>query len=235
MCHNLRARRHRRGRRVWHMSAPAAWAVPEATHCMKSRSKSQLAVFLHRRPFSSEHWDALSATPDAPEEATQRPPFLALRGPSHSHPAALLHRRRRITPWQASSPASSGSFGPGTAGRSAGLNGTQYAQGKGHHQGRSRMMNIPSHQQPSGVPSFGTCPSMWSSIWLMALAEKVLEQVRLGFMTAPDTWLLPALCPSSCITRPTLHPREDCVAWEIPYSYSPFHASPVIESHMTST
>merc|ERR1719146_417182 len=47
------------------------------------------------------------------------------------------------------------------------------------------MMNIPSHQQPSGVPSFGTCPSMWSSIWLMALAEKVLEQVRLGFMTAP--------------------------------------------------
>merc|ERR1719321_340249 len=53
---------------------------------------------------------------------------------------------------------------------------------------------------------------MWSSIWLMALAEKVLEQVRLGFMTAPDTWLLPALCPSSCITRPTLHPREDCVA-----------------------
>merc|ERR1719252_53925 len=60
---------------------------------MKSRSKSQPAVFLHRRLFSPEHWDALSATPDAPEEATQRPPFLALRGPSHSHPAALLHRR----------------------------------------------------------------------------------------------------------------------------------------------
>merc|ERR1719463_533496 len=31
-------------------------------------------------------------TSDAPEEATQRPPFLALRGPSHSHPGALLHR-----------------------------------------------------------------------------------------------------------------------------------------------
>merc|ERR1719191_910378 len=221
---------------------------------------------------TSAAWGVLATNSDAPEEATQRPPFLALRGPSHSHPAALLHRRRRITPWQASSPASSapfrplpgrggigrgprgsigtigsfgsgsgsfgsgsGSFGPGTAGGSAGLNGPQYAQGKGHHQGRSRMMNIPSHQQPSGVPSFGTCPSMWSSIWLMALAEKVLEQVRLGFMTAPDTWLLPALCPSSCITRPTLHPREDCAAWEIPYSYSPFHASPVIESHMTST
>merc|ERR1719375_2565120 len=37
-------------------------------------------------------------TSDAPEEATQRPPFLALRGPSHSHPGALLHSRRRITP-----------------------------------------------------------------------------------------------------------------------------------------
>merc|ERR1719380_452908 len=95
---------------------------------MKSRSKSQLAVFLHRRLFSPEHWDALSATPDAPEEATQRPPFLALRGPSHSHPAALLHRRRRITPWQASSPASSapppprggggGGWAEGPAGRS---------------------------------------------------------------------------------------------------------------------
>merc|ERR1719486_899511 len=187
---------------------------------------------------TSAAWGVLATNSDAPEEATQRPPFLALRGPSHSHPAALLHRRRRITPWQASSPASSvpfplgrggigrgprgsigtiGSFGSGSfggrsfggrsfSGRSAGglngppggLNGPQYAQGKGHHQGRSRMMNIPSHQQPSGVPSFGTCPSMWFSIWP-----------------------LPALCPSSCITRPTLHPREDCVAWEIPYSYSP--------------
>merc|ERR1719355_55033 len=190
---------------------------------------------------TSAAWGVLATNSDAPGEATQRPPFLALRGPSHSHPAALLHRRRRITPWQASSPASSVPFplGRGGIGRgprgSIGTIGPQYAQGKGHHQGRSRMMNIPSHQQPSGVPSFGTCPSMWSSIWLMALAEKVLEQVRLGFMTAPDTWLLPALCPSSCITRPTLHPREDCVAWEIPYSYSPFHASPVIESHMTST
>merc|ERR1719321_206677 len=218
---------------------------------------------------TSAAWGVLATNSDAPEEATQRPPFLALRGPSHSHPAALLHRRRRITPWQASSPASSvpfplgrggigrgprwsigtigsfgsgsgsfgsgsGSFGPGTAGRSAGLDGPQYAQGKGHHQGRSRMMNIPSHQQPSGVPSFGTCPSMWSSIWLMALAEKVLEQVRLGFMTAPDTWLLPALCPSSCITRPTLHPREDCVAWEIPYSYLPPYLSAGVDSHMTS-
>merc|ERR1719335_1689574 len=47
-------------------------------------------------------------TSDAPEEATQRPPFLALRGPSHSHPGALLHRRRRITLWQTTSPATSG-------------------------------------------------------------------------------------------------------------------------------
>merc|ERR1719335_757165 len=49
------------------------------------------------------------------------------------------------------------------------------------------------------------CPSMWSSIWPMARGWKVLEQVSQGFMTAPDTWPLPALCPSSCITRPTLH------------------------------
>merc|ERR1719262_680564 len=59
---------------------------------------------------TSAAWGVLATNSDAPEEATQRPPFLALRGPSHSHPAALLHRRRRITPWQASSPASSVPF-----------------------------------------------------------------------------------------------------------------------------
>merc|ERR1719482_592966 len=77
---------------------------------------------------TSAAWGVLATNSDAPEEATQRPPFLALRGPSHSHPAALLHRRRRITPWQASSPASSAPFrrgggsdeGPaGRSGRSA--------------------------------------------------------------------------------------------------------------------
>merc|ERR1719355_384107 len=61
---------------------------------------------------TSAAWGVLATNSDAPEEATQRPPFLALRGPSHSHPAALLHRRRRITPWQASSPASSAPFCP---------------------------------------------------------------------------------------------------------------------------
>merc|ERR1719146_40071 len=44
-------------------------------------------------------------------------------------------------------------------------------------------------------------------------------------MTAPDTWPLPALCPSSCITRPTLQPREHCVTWEIAYSYLPPYLS----------
>merc|ERR1719271_1566574 len=55
---------------------------------------------------TSAAWGVLATNSDAPEEATQRPPFLALRGPSHSHPAALLHRRRRITLWQTTSPAS---------------------------------------------------------------------------------------------------------------------------------
>merc|ERR1719321_1849502 len=57
-------------------------------------------------------------TSDAPE-ATQRPPCLALRGPSHSHPGALLHHRRRITLWQTTSSATSGPFpwGGGMVGR----------------------------------------------------------------------------------------------------------------------
>merc|ERR1719281_696050 len=126
-----------------------------------------------------------------------------------------------------------GSFGSGSSGRSsfggrsAGMNGPQYTQGNFHHQGQPPgQWNIFSHQHPSVLPSFGTCPSMWSSIWPMALGGKVFEQ--------PRKWLLPALCPSSDITRPTLHPREGCVALEIPYSYLPFHASPGIDSHMTS-
>merc|ERR1719248_473846 len=117
----------------------------------------------------------------------------------------------------------SGSFLSGTSGNSgtSGVKGPQSLHGNFHHHGKSRMIHIPSHQHPSFLPSFGTWLSMWFSIWDMALAEKVLEHVRLGFITAPDTWLLPALCPSSCITRPTLHPREAWVAWLIPYSYSP--------------
>merc|ERR1719486_146677 len=69
---------------------------------------------------TSAAWGVLATNSDAPEEATQRPPFLALRGPSHSHPAALLHRRRRITPWQASSPASSVPFPLGRGGSDEG-------------------------------------------------------------------------------------------------------------------
>ena len=69
-----RARRHWRGRRLLHMSTSAG--LPG----------------LPGKPGVS------GTTSDAPEEATQRPPCLALRGPSHSHPGALLHSRRRITP-----------------------------------------------------------------------------------------------------------------------------------------
>ena len=81
-----RARRHWRGRRLLHMSTSAGLSG------------------LPGKPGVS------GTTSDAPEEATQRPPFLALRGPSHSHPGALLHRRRRITLWQTTSPATSGPF-----------------------------------------------------------------------------------------------------------------------------
>merc|ERR1719159_176323 len=90
-----RARRHWRGRRLLHMSTSAGLSgLP---------GKSGVS----------------GTTSDAPEEATQRPPFLALRGPSHSHPGALLHRRRRITLWQTTSPATSGPFpwGGGMVGR----------------------------------------------------------------------------------------------------------------------
>merc|ERR1719262_1620825 len=88
---------------------------------------------------TSAAWGVLATNSDAPEEATQRPPFLALRGPSHSHPAALLHRRR-ITPWQASSPASSVPFplGRGGIGRGPrGSIGTIGSFGSGSFGGRS--------------------------------------------------------------------------------------------------